>query len=175
MLRIWPQRVRGDGHFAARLRKSGGAALPEFLPERPDREIAALLAQLEGEIAPLPDGLKRRFLRAGDRLWAVPAACPELRGLRVVSPGVQLLRAGKNYIEPAHALAMALDADGARQSMTLDDEQAKRYLAGEALSCAAEMKGWALILWRGLALGWGKASGGQMKNHLPKGLRLSLH
>ena len=175
MLRIWPQRVRGDGHFAARLRKSGGAALPEILPERPDREIAALLAQLEGGIAPLPDGLKRRFLRAGDRLWAVPAACPELRGLRVVSPGVQLLRAGKNYIEPAHALAMALDADGARQSMTLDDEQAKRYLAGEALSCAAEMKGWTLILWRGLALGWGKASGGQMKNHLPKGLRLSLH
>ena len=174
-LRIWPQRVRGDGHFAARLRKAGGAPPTVVPPERPDRESAALVSRLEREVAPLPEALARRFLRAGDLLWAVPAECPDLKGLRVVAPGVQLLRAGRNYIEPAHALAMALDVDCARQRMELDAEQAKRFLAGEALPCAEALRGWTLVLWRGLALGWGKASGGQMKNHLPKGLRLRLH
>ena len=34
-----------------------------------------------------------------------------------------------------------------------------------------EGKGWTLVTHAGLALGWGKASGGQVKNHYPKGLR----
>ena len=36
-------------------------------------------------------------------------------------------------------------------------------------------KGWTLVTYQNLPLGWGKVSGGQLKNHLPKGLRLSLH
>ena len=175
MLRIWPHRQRGDGHFAARLRRAGDAAPPEVALPQPDRETAALLDRLEAEVCALPELLKARVARLGDYLYAVPAQCPDTRGLKLVSAGVCLLRIGKNYIEPAHALAMALDVGSARQRLELDDAQARRYLAGETLSCTDALKGWALILWRGLALGWGKASGGQMKNHLPKGLRLSLH
>ena len=73
-----------------------------------------------------------------------------------------------------NALAMALDASLVQRRMELDDRQAQRYLAGETLECE-NFKGWTWICWRGMPLGWGKASNGQMKNHLPKGLRLSLH
>ena len=174
MIRIWPHRVRGDGHFAALLRKSGEGELPPPPPHRPDREDMKLIAQLEREICMLPEVLKARPVRMGDYIIAVPAQCPDMKGLKVVSAGTQLLRIGKNYIEPGHALAMALDADMARRRMELDDGQAVKYLAGEALPYEGE-KGWTLICWHGMPLGWGKASGGQMKNHLPKGLRLSLH
>ena len=174
MIRVWPHRVRGDGHFAAKLRRTGSAALPDAPAHRNGREELELLRKLEAEVCALPETLRRRAARIGDYLYAVPEECPDMTGLHVVSPGVRLLRAGRNYIEPEHALAMALDRDMAARRMELDDAQARRYLAGEALPCDRE-KGWTLIQWRGLPLGWGKASGGQMKNHLPKGLRLSLH
>ncbi len=174
MIRAWPHRVRGDGHFAAKLRKAGAAPRREAPAFRNDREALVFVDRLEQEVCALPDGLKARLVRLGDYLYAIPAECPETRGLKLASAGVCLLRIGRSHIEPAHALAMALDVNDARRRMDLDDSQARRYLAGEALACDGP-KGWTLICWRGMALGWGKASNGQMKNHLPKGLRLSLH
>jgi len=56
----------------------------------------------------------------------------------------------------------------------LSEQQAVKFLAGETIETESE-KGWTLITCRDLPLGWGKVSGGQIKNHLPKGLRLSLH
>jgi len=37
-----------------------------------------------------------------------------------------------------------------------------------------EGKGWLVAKFENLPLGWGKASGGVLKNHLPKGLRRSV-
>ena len=173
-IRIWPHRQRGDGHFAAKLRKAGSGKRREAPAIRIDRECAALIGQLEKEVCALPKELKARVVRLGDYLYAIPAECPDTKGLKLASAGLCLLRVGKNYIEPAHALAMALDASLVRQKLELDDNQARRYLAGEALDCE-KLKGWTWICWHGMPLGWGKASNGQMKNHLPKGLRLSLH
>ena len=169
-IRIWPQRVRGDGHFAARLRKAGDGKPTPTPAIQPDRESAKLIAQLEREICALPPALKARFERLGDFICAIPAECPDMKGIKLVSPGVRLLRVGRNYIEPEHALAMAIEPDMAQRRMELDDMQAIRYLAGEILDWAGE-KGWTLMTWHDMPLGWGKASNGQMKNHLPKGLR----
>lgn len=174
MIRVWPHRVRGDGHFAARLRKTGESKLPDAPSYRPNKDDMKLIEQLEKDICTLPDVLKARIVRIGDYLYAVPAECPDTKGIKVVSPGTRLVRIGKNYIEPEHALAMALDPDMSRRCMELNDDQAVKYLAGEALDWEGD-KGWTLITWKSLPLGWGKASNGLMKNHLPKGLRLSLH
>lgn len=217
MIRVWPQRARGDGHFAARLRKRGGAAESGAEPAdriargercaleprgRSGAEVRAgfekrghalranvehrrdgralsssesaarsLVARLEDEICALPDALKRRFLMLGDALYALPEACPPLDGLKVVQPGVRLLRAGRSHIEPEHALAMALEPAQALRAHELSDEEALRYLRGEVLNCPENLRGWVLMRWRGLPLGWAKAVPPQFKNHLPKGLR----
>ena len=173
-IRIWPHRQRGDGHFAAKLRKASSGKRREAPTFRIERECAALIDRLEAEVCALPQELKARTVRLGDYLYAIPAECPDAKGLKLASAGTCLMRIGRNYIEPAHALAMALDHSLVRQKLELDDDQARRYLAGEALECE-NLKGWTWICWHGMPLGWGKASNGQMKNHLPKGLRLSLH
>ena len=41
---------------------------------------------------------------------------------------------------------------------------------GEAIELDGE-KGWTLVLYHGMPLGWGKRSGSTLKNHLPKRLR----
>ena len=173
MLRVFPHRVRGDGHFVAKLRKSGEPRADRPTIVRTDPAAAKLLERLEREICPLPEWLGgMRVTLNGDRLLATPADAPALDGVKVVSPGLWLLRVGRSHIEPEHPLAMAIAQ--ARRRAELDDRQAAAFLAGEALSLSGE-PGWTWVTWRGLPLGWGKQTADTLKNHLPKGLRKSIH
>lgn len=170
MLRLWPHRVRGDGHFVARLRRAGErrAAAPAH---GTDRSAGALARSLGEAVCRLPDFVDpARLFVLGDRLYCRPVDAPRLEGLRVLRPGLCLLRAGRGYVEPDHALAMALPVGHAHRTAELSAEQTRAWLRGEALPFEGE-KGWTLVLTDGLPLGWGKASQGTLKNHLPKGLR----
>lgn len=174
MLRLLPHRLRGDGHFVAKLRKSGswdGASADAAA--RPGRDVQALLDRLVAEVCAMPEAIRAmRFFMQGEWLYAAPAEAPAPDGVRVVSPGLCLLRAGRGHIEPAHALAMALPPALARRRAELDEAQAAAFLRGEAIPLEGE-RGWTLALFRGLPLGWGKRSDGMLKNHRPKGLRLT--
>ena len=50
-----------------------------------------------------------------------------------------------------------------------DDSDLLKYMHGEVIS--ADKKGWCVIAVRSFGIGWGKASGGTVKNHYPKSLR----
>ena len=118
----------------------------------------------------LPEG---EIVVDGDEVRLVSTLAPDpakLAGVRVLRAGLPLATLGRSHIEPAHALAMALSPETARQTIDLTDEQALSYLSGEAFPIDAP-SGWTLAAWRGLPLGWCKITGGTLKNHLPKGLR----
>ena len=58
------------------------------------------------------------------------------------------------------------------RTISLDDVQARSYLAGEVLSdaslpCHAEQRGWTVAQWRNASLGWIKGAGNRWNNHLP--------
>jgi len=174
-MRIFPHKLRGDGHFAAKLIKDGEAKKTAYRPVKTDKETQKLIHMLEDTVCPLPEYLKNReFARIGEYLYAIPENCPDMKGVKCILPGACILRIGKNYIEPAHALAMGMDIESAHRRIELTRDEAVKYLAGETIETENE-KGWTLVTYQNLPLGWGKVSGGQMKNHLPKGLRLSLH
>ncbi|MCM3291443.1 RsmB/NOP family class I SAM-dependent RNA methyltransferase [Paenibacillus sp. MER 180] len=132
----------------------------------------------------LPQGMPLLF---GEELYWLPqgneSAVQALRsgetlqGLRIPRAGLHLAHIRKNRIEPAHALAMFCSSSKvAAQSISYDveDPAAEAYLRGEALLLEGEnanLKGWTLVAIDGLPIGFGKASGGQLKNHYPKGLR----
>ncbi len=171
-LRLFPHRLRGEGHFVACLRKAGEARkLARQERVRPDKAVEGAMALLTRQVLPAwPERFgSLRLAMSADCLWAVPKDCPPLEGIRVLRQGLKVLRLGKNYVEPDHALAMALGPSEAARVQALTDAQAEAYLRGEVL--ASDLSGWALAAYRGMPLGWGKASSGQLKNHLPKGLR----
>ena len=172
MIRVWPHRVDGDGHFAAKLRKSGDARTDAPVYKN-DKDTMKLVGELEKLIGRLPEELKARCMRLGDYVYALPPECPDTKGLKLASSGLCLMRVGKNYVEPAHGLAMCFEKEDVR-SIELTQDQAVKYLAGEAIECG-DQKGWILICHQNMPLSWAKASNGLLKNHLPKGLRLSLH
>lgn len=120
----------------------------------------------------------------GEALYLLPRS-KELTVDRELLSGIKIPRAGlhlgdyrKNRFVPAHALAMAAEAkDKARvAALQADSSELAAYLHGETLNVSAELRGWVIVTVKcgssSYPLGWGKASGGQLKNHLPKGLRL---
>ena len=165
MAHLYPHQIRGEGHFLARLRKAGEecAELPG-LPTGGKEERWTQFADEALRKVPAWN------LRAqGEWLYALPEGMPDVRGLKVLRAGLQLGKLAKGRLEPAHALALFLHPEQAKNAEALSREDALRYLRGEVLPGA--WKGWGLVTYEGCALGWGKGSGGQIKNHYPKGLR----
>ena len=105
---------------------------------------------------------------SGEQLYIQPLRIPDLNGLKVERPGLHLGTAKKNRFEPSHTWAMTLRPEDVKQVVALSDPAA--YLRGETVMCGEE-KGWVLAVIHAEPLGWGKASGGMLKNHYPKGLR----
>lgn len=199
-VRLWPHRVKGEGHFAAVLQKAGD--VPEgyepMAAGGTERGISAKDKELEpwrefcretltvdigeAEREGAPIGTHRRegsgksvggiFLRFGDNLYLAPEGLPSLKGLKVLRPGLHLGTLKKNRFEPSHALALALSEEDVRHACQLsaDDAVTAAYLNGQTFPREGE-KGWYLILVDGFSIGWGKLAGGIMKNHYPKGLR----
>lgn len=113
-----------------------------------------------------------RIALFGSQLYLLPEVL-NLTGLHILRPGLHLGTVKKDRLEPAHALAMTLRPAQAARMMDIssDSPEALRWLCGEALDRDGA-KGWTLVCVDRHSMGWGKAGGGIIKNHYPKGLRI---
>lgn len=168
--RLFPHLLEGEGHFVAVLRRTGGQDCQSKLAQPlSEREIPQEYRAWERAFLRVKF---ERLTRCGDVLWALPEGLPDGAGLRVLRQGLELGTCKKGRFEPAHALALALQPQQAvhRLSLCADGAEIVRYLRGETLPCAGG-EGWTLVDVDGYTVGWGKVSGGVLKNHYPKGLR----
>lgn len=173
-VRLWPHKVKGEGHFAAVLQKKGVGSTEERcgrygyekgIAEKECREYTAFRSEY------IKSELKGVLIKFGEQLYLLPEGAPSLKGLKVLHPGLHLGTIKKNRFEPAHSLALALKPEEAVQSTELPDmAAAAKYLSGQTFETDRKA-GWCLICAGGYSLGWGKAAAGVMKNHYPKGLR----
>lgn len=164
MMTLYPHRVKGEGHFVALLHRRGEAPCRESMTRGLPAADAAARRVLES-FAPVPP----RLHWLGETLVSLPEGCPDVSGIRVLRAGLHLGQVrGKNFF-PDHAWALS-DCPPEALCLPLTLEEAIAYQAGEELAATAGT-GFVLPCYGGLPLGWGKVSGGRMKNHYPKGLR----
>lgn len=172
-LRLFPHRLAGEGHFIAGLYKRQGEPCGLSYPhvgQTKQKDALALWEQFAKEaLIRAPEGVVVTF---GEQIYLVPPAMRDFGHLKVERAGLHLGEHKKNRFEPAHALARALCDQDVVQSRALSQDEAERYVRGETIAADPELRGWVLMSYEGYALGWGKASGGQIKNHYPKGLRV---
>lgn len=171
--RIWPHKVWGEGHFAAVLQKAGEGTGQNILAKAEKLERGKQ-AQLEEFInATLRIKLEGSLITFGENLYLLPKQAPDLKGLKVLRPGIHLGSFKKNRFEPAHALSHALKVSECRHVLdfSLNEKEVEVFLRGEIIEGAAEEKGWYLVCVEGQPLGFAKYSNGMFKNHYPKGLR----
>lgn len=162
--RLFPHKLRGEGHFAAVLRRSetkGCAVVPEKTFPIPP----AICEFIEEHHLPISGNV----ITFGETCYLAPENLPCLRGLKVLRVGLELGDLRKGRFIPSHALALWLKDFTNRISFAADSAEISAYLRGETLH--AELSGWVLVCVDGYSLGWAKAADGILKNHYPKGLR----
>lgn len=177
-MRLWPHKIAGEGHFIARLRKEEGLN-PKCLKPKIQETIDGykLCRDFLYKESGICDELISKLLSNshitsfGEQIYLVPPDMISLQGIKIIRAGLHLGTDKKNRFEPSHALAMYLTPDDVDKSYELTKEQAKKYIKGETLVCDSNLKGWILLTVNGYSIGFGKAGGGWIKNHYPKGLR----
>ena len=165
--RILPQ-DKGEGHFVARLKKL------EYTGE--NYEIAPEISEKNSSFNEFLDTHFCEILGNiqinRDNVSILPSGIPILRGVHILRAGVQAGTLKKNRFEPAHAMYMAQSPKNIKNvlDLNLDDTRIYDFLRGYEIDC--DKKCYIAVTVCGVTVGFGKASGGRLKNHYPKGLRI---
>ncbi len=167
MEHIYPHKEDGEGHFAARLKKSGNG-------ERKARKgiikeaDSSLFRSFEKEN--LNTNLKGKFVLFGENLYLIPELFGEIKNIKVILPGLHLGEIKKNRFEPSLHLALSLIKDDFILTHTADEKEVELYYQGNVVN-ATVPNGWGAMLYHKYPIGWFKSVGGQLKNHYPKKFR----
>lgn len=160
--RIFPHTSKGEGHFVALFEKTEGSINTFEKTYKCDKAKEFLAFQKEN----LNCNLKGEIVSFGDNLYLMPEDI-DIDKIKVVLPGLHLGVCKKGRFEPSHALCLALAGSDFKRTYTVEDTS--KYYRGETLCC--DENGWTAVLYDGYPIGWGKSTGGVLKNHFPKYLR----
>nr|WP_314461060.1 RsmB/NOP family class I SAM-dependent RNA methyltransferase [uncultured Clostridium sp.] len=176
-LRLFPHKIKGEGHFMALLKKKGGKVPAEILKtgSKKGKLLPEELSQFLSMISkPL---ISSRIEIKNDCVYYLPEYFPENGGkLRYLRTGLCLGEMKKERFEPSQALAQSLKMEEFKQTISFkkEDERVIRYLKGETVfltESEERKKGWYLICVDGFPLGFAKGNGDTLKNKYYPGWR----
>lgn len=163
----------GEGHFVALLKKHGDAPRNDinFAQGKPQKNTSLIDVAYkffkENGIT-LPDGT---IVQKGERLYLVPNSLAAPQNVGVLRCGLLLNEPNPKRFVPSHALYMCPFVKHDRElNLTLLDPRVTAFLHGEEIE-ALGFSGYTRVLIERIPCGFGKASGGRLKNYYPKGLR----
>lgn len=176
-LRLFPHKLKGEGHFVALLKKRGELVLSLPVKRKPlgseDRlvkELQQFLEQINRQFDP------NRIQVKQDMVYYLPEGFPTDLKLRYLRTGLWMGTLKNQRFEPSQALAMSLKKEEFICCMDLkrEDERVIRYLKGETLTllpCEKDVVGWCLICVDGFPLGFAKGCKKTLKNKYYPGWR----
>ncbi len=171
--KLYPHKVRGEGHFVALFEKTESTEINKILREKkPNVSAQGKKAWEEFAKQSLVSNFATRLHEGGGVLYHLPDGVFEWNGLQVLRAGIRLGEVKNGRLEPSHSLALASKKEEWKNAVdfTVDDIRVEKYLRGETVEIE-NANGWCLVCVCGYPIGLGKAVNGTLKNHLPKGLR----
>ncbi len=172
--RFWPDKVKGEGFFISVIRKKEGAEFRDRQlkkkPLRLDNLDTAIVSNWVNA-----DG--KTFIRYEQTIYAWPAEqfndfAHVLQELRVVYSGVILGELFKGKLVPSPALALSRMVSEKPGRVALEEKDAIRYLQRKELQTEAGEKGWKLVTYKEMPLGWINVLPGRINNYYPKEWRI---
>ena len=177
-VRIWPHKMKGEGHFLALLKKSETAmeaVVRIGRTQRPDKKTRQVVDAFFVDCKWEPDW--ERIEVRGEKVYLVPELPEKLQGIHFLRTGLYMGDLKKDRFEPSQQLAMMLKGNDYAGVLSLksEDVRVEKYLHGETLLVEAGestiAKGWILVCVDGFPLGWGKLVNGVLKNKYASGWR----
>lgn len=172
--RFYPDQVKGEGFFIACFRKKGTPA-----PQKKTRGQLNLLPQRD--IARLSPWLKdvddHMFVVHKEEVMILsrPVALelPLLqKNLYIRKAGVKAGQLTAKDLVPDHQLALSTCVAADLPAVDLGVEEALRYLRKEELQLQETLKGWVLMRYNHMNIGWAKILPNRINNYYPKEMRI---
>ncbi|NSL90610.1 RNA methyltransferase [Chitinophaga sp. Mgbs1] len=172
--RFYPDRLKGEGFFIACFRKRGEAAVRKQKEQKTLFLAAAEQERLAAWVN-LPEGY-RYMLHQEDVLILPPALAADIallqQQLYIRKAGVKAGQLSRKELIPDHQLAASTLLADAIPAADLELKDALLYLRKEDPRIDTTVKGWALMRYGQMNLGWAKLLPNRMNNYYPKELRI---
>jgi len=172
--RLWPHKLKGEGHFVALLNKKGGVAKASNTFDQSmltsNSEVIDSFRSFEKDN--LNTTIEDNFIVKGNNIYSLPVKLPELSGIKIAKFGRYIGEALKGRFEPSHSFILSLKKDELKNVVDFDSNSSEiiKYLKGETLIKEGE-KAFVGVLVDGFTIGWAKQTGSMLKNLYPKGWR----
>jgi 16S rRNA C967 or C1407 C5-methylase (RsmB/RsmF family)/NOL1/NOP2/fmu family ribosome biogenesis protein len=178
--RFYPDKLKGEGFFIAAFKKDDVAAhVKNTKPAIHLKKKLQMSSKTELEI--IKPYFKNTdllsFFNWQDEIIAVPSFL--INDLLLLQSSLYIKKAAvkvgtviRNELVPDHEFALSnLTADSIA-SINVDRETALQYLRRQDISIDTSLKGWALIKFQSIALGWVKILPHRINNYYPKSWRI---
>lgn len=169
-IRLYPSHFKGEGQFIALIKCNDEHNIKLKKYQNKNNQIPQLLKLTNEFILQnssnnkikdiYPFNTTINYLKYGNI---------NIDGLKVKRYGLNMGQVINNRFEPSHSLMKVLDL---KQNYDISKEEYLKFIKGETLE-NNNYKGYLGIKYHNLTIGFGKASNNQIKNHLPKGLRIN--
>ena len=176
--RFYPHKSQGEGQFVALMKKNESKGKKQGIlyknaGKSPAREENEIVRKFFSEnLICAPD---ETLIKHQDKLVLINSnvAIPERS---VFSAGVLLGEIRKGVLHPHHQFFSAYGTlMKRRETLTLSDPRLAAYIRGEEIEARDfSGNGYCAVMLYDTPIGGGKASGGVIKNHYPKGLRADI-
>lgn len=173
--RFYPDKLEGEGFFIAALKKAGdGGEHQSYSRKKIDKLPSKAVEVLKSF---LTNAELFFFIQQNEDILAVPGDFDI--DLSILQSALYIKKAGVNTgtiirydMIPDHCLAMSSIANAAIPRIEVSREDALQYLRKQAFEADTTVRGWALITYCKLPLGWVKILPNRINNYYPKDWRI---
>lgn len=180
--RFYPHKVSGEGFYISCLRKKESTG-QKFNFKNKSKNPQNQVSKNQSVI--LDKWLDKSsesfsFISNEETIYAIPSQLVDSyqllnNFLNIRSAGIEMGKLMKNDLIPSHYLALSNQINKNIPKISVSHEQALIYMKRENFHPETHnLKGWALVSFKGLNLGWVKVLDNRINNYLPKDWRIRM-
>jgi 16S rRNA C967 or C1407 C5-methylase (RsmB/RsmF family)/NOL1/NOP2/fmu family ribosome biogenesis protein len=176
--RFLPYKVKGEGFFLTLIRRIDGSdsfSVPKKIKSRLEK-----MAKQFSEVKNWLNTADSEFFAKNEFLIAFPENKTSLLNalseqLRIISFGLPVAQFKKNDLLPEHTFALSVDRNPAIfDTVELTLREALLFQKKDEIKINSNSKGWLLVQYHGIPLGFVKNLGNRTNNYFPKEWRIRM-
>ncbi len=172
--RFYPDKVKGEGFFIAVLKKKS-ESLGSIVTQKNKIEIPTA-KEIEVLKKYVKENLRHTFIKLNNEIITLPTTLYNqlntLQTLYIKKAGVKLGTVIKDELIPHHEFALSNLLHESIFKVDVNKETALQYLRKQEIEIDTQHKGWALVCFNTLPLGWAKLLPNRINNYYPKEWRI---
>ena len=175
--RFYPHKVKGEGFFLSVARKTEAQ---QVLRMKSKKSIPIPAKKITEQLQTWVTNDDLRFFSWEDLVYAIPSSASSeveylIQNLKIVHAGTRLATIKHDKLIPEHAAALSIDLQKSNfQHLDVTLEDALRYLRKDPLQIDSLKKGYALVSYNKLPLGWINVLDNRANNLYPKEWRIRM-